>query len=419
MRNWGVGVLVVVLGIAPDVLDGSSRSGLRVGASIATEVPGVALPSSASATVTTVPSRMDAGELHFLDPRLGWAPVVTSCGQQTCVVVFATDDGGATWTPRTDPPFAVQADEDGRVLAAPMVRLATPDIGWLVDIDGNLYATADGAKTWRAETTPHPIVSLEAIGQTVWRLEEDCPTSYGRCHYGVVTSDDGGRRWGALDPQPPIGRSGISSVRPALVRPSADVAYVFSDGGDYPAAGHSGDPPPREWNPDPVIARTVDRGRTWATLKPPCPAHGEGGAWGADLATSNPDDLWLICLDPAGSGAMQPKHLRRSSDGGQHWSEDLGTTNAGSGGRTAAGSPLRACRGGHRTSISCTRDGGRTWFFPISKANTRDGGVEVYQLVDDRHGWAIGQEDRDSGNYDVVWRTIDGGETWNPARITS
>lgn len=363
---------------------------------------------------------MDTGELHFLDPRIGWAPLVRSCGQQTCVVVVATDDGGATWTPKTDPPLAVRHDDDERVLAVPLVRLVTAEVGWLVDMDGNLFGTTDGAKTWRAEATPHPVVSLEAVGRTVWRLEQDCPTPQDRCRYTLVTSEDGGRRWAALDPQPPIGRSGMSSLTPGLVRPSAEVAYVFSDGGDYPGAGHSGDPPPEEWNPDPVMARTADGGRTWSTVKPPCPARGLGGARGADLATSAPDDVWLVCQDEAGSGAMQPKHLHRSSDGGRHWSEDLGTPNAGNGGRTAAGSPRRACRGGSRTSISCTRDGGRTWFFPIADSadNPRDGGVAVYQLVDDQHGWAIGQ-DLHSGNYDVVWRTIDGGETWTPSRITA
>jgi photosystem II stability/assembly factor-like uncharacterized protein len=211
----------------------------------------------------------------------------------------------------------------------------------------------------------------------------------------------------------------MSSLTPSLVRPLPDVAYIFSDAGDYPDAAHSGDPSPREWNPDPLIERTVDGGRTWAAVKPPCPARKEGGAWGADLAVSTADDIWLVCDDTAASGAMQPKHLRRSSDGGQHWSEDLGTPNAGNGGRTAAGSPRRACRGGSRTSISCTRDGGRSWFFPIphSADNPLDGGVEVYQLTDGGDGWAIAQ-DADSGNQDVVWRTTDGGETWSPSRIT-
>jgi photosystem II stability/assembly factor-like uncharacterized protein len=214
-----------------------------------------------------------------------------------------------------------------------------------------------------------------------------------------------------------MGQSGVSSIRPSLVRPSADVAYVLSDSGDYPDAGHPGDPRPSEWRPDPILVHTEDGGRTWTEITTPCPATGKGGYGGADLAASTAQDLWLVCHDAAYSGATQPKHLYRSSDGGESWSEDLGTPNLGSGGETAAASPDRACRGGHRTSISCTRDGGHTWFFPVGGAdNPRDGGVRVAQFVDGRHGWAIAQ-DEESGNYNVLWRTADGGESWSPVRV--
>jgi photosystem II stability/assembly factor-like uncharacterized protein len=411
MRNWGIGLVVVLVGVGGAAVGRSHGSG-AAGASASPLLP--AVPAPTSTTVPTPPVRQDAGELRFLDGRLGWAPVSTSCGQGTCIVVFASEDGGQTWTARSNP-LSVESNEDRRVLAAPMVRLNSRDLGWLVDIDGNLYSTTDGARTWRPERTQHPIVSLETAGETVWRLEQACPWSTGQCRDTLLTSNDRGVHWVVADPQPPIGRSGMSSLTPAMVSPSPDVAYIFSDAGEHP-----GDPAPREWNPDPLIARTADRGRTWTAVKPPCPAREEGGAWGADLAASTPDDVWLVCDDTAGSGAMEPKHLHRSSDGGQHWSEDLRTPNAGNGGRTAAASPLRACRGGSRTSISCTRDGGRSLFFPVPKGadNPFDGGVEVYQLTDGGDGWAVGQ-DANSGNQDVVRRTTDGGETWSPSRITS
>ncbi len=418
MRTWGFGVLSLVLAFASACSDPSARTAVQRGASPAAAHSGAEDLPATSTTVTTERSRLDAGELHFLDSRIGWVPVTRSCGEQTCIVVFATGDGGQTWTPKTDPPVSVRAAPNDDVLGAPLVRLATVDLGWLIDPTGNLYSTQDGAKTWRAEQSDHPVVALEARGDTVWRLDQSCPPSSARCRYTVVASHDRGRHWAAIDPQPPIGRSGVSSLRPGLAVPSPDVAYVFSDAGDYPAALHSGDPAPEHWKPDPLLARTSDGGRTWATAKPPCPADDEGGSWGADLAGSTADDLWLVCSDEAGSGAMQPKHLHRSSDGGRTWSPDLGTPNAGSGGRTAAGSPLRACRGGSRTSISCTRDGGHTWFWPIPNGadNPRDGGIGVFQFLGERHAWAIGQ-DLESGNVNVLWRTTDGGETWSPSQI--
>jgi hypothetical protein len=154
-------------------------------------------------------------------------------------------------------------------------------------------------------------------------------------------------------------------------------------------------------------------------LRPPCVGvHDGNGFIGEDLAASGASDLWLVCHDEPASGAMAPKHLYRSTDGGAHWSRDLGSPNLGVGGQTAAGSPERACRGGGRTTISCTRDGGEHWFFPIPGAadNPLDGGVRMIEFADHDHAWALGQ-DGETGNFDVLWRTTDGGETWSPSAI--
>jgi photosystem II stability/assembly factor-like uncharacterized protein len=148
-------------------------------------------------------------------------------------------------------------------------------------------------------------------------------------------------------------------------------------------------------------------------VRPPC-----AGSHGEDLATSTPFDLWFVCHDEPGSGAMAPKHLYRSTDGGAHWSTDLGPPNLGAGGSTAAGSPSRACRGGSRTSISCTRDGGRHWFFPNpgGPENPLDGGVHIIEFADPQHAWALGQ-DGETGSFNMLWRTTDGGESWSASAI--
>jgi photosystem II stability/assembly factor-like uncharacterized protein len=345
----------------------------------------------------------DIGDVDFLNHHFGWAAVSWSCQDQACVVVYQTSDGGLTWQPRTDPPLIVQ---DRWIF--PIVRLATEDVGWLVDGGGGLFVTTDGARTWRHERTDGFVVALEPYGESVWRLERSCSGSEqdSPCPYTLLVSNDQGRIWERSPAEPPIGQAGAS-----FVRPSAEVAYILSDQGSYP---------PEEWRPDPLLARTTDTGHSWTTMTPPCPAHGVGGSRGWDLAVSIPDDLWLVCHDEPGSGAMQSKHLFRSSDGGQSWSADLGTPNSGAGGQTAAASPARACRGGSRTGIACTRDGGRSWFFPIpgGAENPRDGGVKVVQFSDDHHGWAIGQ-DAQSGNFNQLWRTTDGGESWSSVTVAS
>jgi hypothetical protein len=148
-------------------------------------------------------------------------------------------------------------------------------------------------------------------------------------------------------------------------------------------------------------------------IRPPCT-----GSRGEDLAVSSPDDLWFVCHDEPGSAAMAPKHLYRSADGGTSWSGDLGAPNLGLGGETAAGSAVRACRGGGRTSISCSRDGGHHWFFPIlgSADNPLDGGTRIFEFIDASHAWELGQ-DAATGSFNVLWRTLNGGETWSHSTI--
>jgi photosystem II stability/assembly factor-like uncharacterized protein len=350
-------------------------------------------------------SWISVGEVHFLDAAFGWAPVSKSCGERTCISVSTSDNGGETWVARTGVPIIVEDGGDASIRPSPMVRLATKQVGWLVDEEGRLYSTADGAATWRRESTAGVVVELQALGPSVWRLDKACLGSGGSCRYSVVVSNDSGRTWTEGHP-PPIGKTGVS-----LVRPSPQVAYILSDRGDTRLES------PR---PDPVLARTTDGGQSWTTLKPPCSGYDNGsgyqtpGSGGWDMAASTPEDLWLVCQDTPASGAMQTKHLFRSSDGGDTWSKDLGTPNLGAGGHSVAASPTRACRGGSRTTITCTRDGGRTWFAPITRPDS-DGGTEVDQFVDGLHGGATGPDDA-SGAF-IPWRTIDGGESWSPVHV--
>jgi photosystem II stability/assembly factor-like uncharacterized protein len=282
-----------------------------------------------------------------------------------------------------------------------MVRLASPDIGWLVTDDGTLYASTDGAATWHPQPTGGAVMELKAHGQDVWRLEKACRHDRQDCHVTLMISSDYGQNWAEAHP-PEIGTTGAS-----LVWPDRQVAYILSDRGDTTIDGQ---------RPDSILARTTDGGRTWITLRPPCSGYDNGsaddagpGADGWDLAASAAQDLWLVCQNQAASGSMQPKHLFRSSDGGRTWSEDLGTPNAGAGGYTVAASPTRACRGSTRTSIVCTRDGGRTWFVPATQV--ADTGMEMFQFVDGLHGWAMAQ-DETTGDFTALWHTADGGESW-------
>jgi photosystem II stability/assembly factor-like uncharacterized protein len=294
-------------------------------------------------------------------------------------------------------------------VAQPVTHFASSTAGWLYAVPelpdkhgGVLWRTTDGGRTWAQAATTGATVALVAHGERVWRVERFCPanadSSPRSCRVTVFTSVDTGAHWSPLIVQPPV-----SGNLEGFSAPSAAVAYVLSNN----------DPPGNSDRTRATLTRTSDGGRSWQQIQAPCT-----GFVGEDLATSLPLDLWYVCHDQPGSGAMAPKHLYRSTDGGGHWSTDLGAPNLGAGGETAAGSPQRACRGGSRTSISCTRDGGRHWFFPgpDGAENPLDGGVTMLEFADPDHGWALGQ-DGETGSFDVLWGTTDGGETWFPSAI--
>lgn len=364
--------------------------------------PATTATTSTSTSTSLPPSPPSVVSVDFLNAELGWAVLFRPCGTQTCWLLYASNDGGASWKPRTE---SLPLPEP---YFGPRVRMASPEVGWLVDPKDQpekrsiVLATRDGGRTWREVPTEADGVSMEPQGRSVWRLEWKYVRPGEVREDSLLASDDYGATWHPLPAPPPH-----NGIFVGFSRPTAEVAYVLSDGRLQPYEDRAGSAP--------LLARTADGGRSWTTRTPPCT-----GDAGADLDTSTPRDLWLVCSDNPASGAMQGKHLYRSSDGGDHWSGDFGTPNLGAGGATAVASPTRACRGGSRTGIRCTFDGGRRWEATVlsgGQENYFDGGVGVVEFFGLR-GWATGVMSSDLP-LNLVWRTTDGGHSWSPVAVGS
>jgi len=178
-------------------LDTASGWLLRAGAD---ETPELARTSDAGAhwSFTAFPlSAEDAAHfggtaaLDFADAAHGWAMLrLTSSSNFSIGLLFATSDGGATWTKLPDPP-----------LGDP-VRFTSATDGWLTGgpTGRSQFATHDGGRTWQPSAVPPPPEPASS-----WKI-----TSEGHCtgfktgctqEQKLLASSDAGRTWHDITPQ--------------------------------------------------------------------------------------------------------------------------------------------------------------------------------------------------------------------------
>ncbi len=155
----------------------------------------------------------------FADPEHGWlwASHGAAMGSEAGVLLASTD-GGAHWTPVAD----AAADGSGSIPFTGIkggVLFTSPLDGWLVRRDPApgavlLYATHDGGKSWTPRPLPPPgkgwnvsyvetpVVSgavLLLASQWVAVDQRNTPNPFQWVFY---TSHDGGRTWSPMDPTP-------------------------------------------------------------------------------------------------------------------------------------------------------------------------------------------------------------------------
>jgi photosystem II stability/assembly factor-like uncharacterized protein len=126
--------------------------------------------------------------LSFLDAGTGWAATATSLG--------TTVDGAATWTEAALP------DGTGTLAA---ISLAAPGVGYILDVTGNVYATADNGDTWTgAGALPLGDIAIAAYNYPVaaMRFQPDghgmvvvSTLSGGSPQVFAFLTSDGGATW--------------------------------------------------------------------------------------------------------------------------------------------------------------------------------------------------------------------------------
>jgi len=404
-RRWTVAVAVVLLAaIVATIGYGASGNGGHTSQPRATAPArpgagptGPTAHAPSSAPLTAPPS---LERIAFFSPTLGYGLFRQTEGGFCELAVARTTDGGRS--------FAVP------VPVAPCDRFdITTSAGLAFDDHGDgflygtsLFVTHDGGTSWQPDPQPGPVVSVEALGSSIWMLEARCPqpvsqTRSQRCPVQVSVSTDGGRTWAQTAAQRPsastTGR--IGRWWGALVRVSVTASYVVA----APPTPTSA--PGRTTSGTVPLSFTVDGGRTWAERTIPCGADAQR----AILSAAPSGTLIAVCGWSTGIGGQQRKAVLVSTDEGTTWSKTATCApfacalSSGYLGVVDAVSSSTAYAIGGRGRLLETTDGGAEW----SADQVTGGGGGPTDVV------FFGPSDGIASTTGRLWHTTDAGQSWS------
>ncbi len=340
-------------------------------------------------------------DVSFVDEQYGWALGRSpDCAtERICpIALSATRDGGETWH-ALQAPAAFQA---GSIVPSGVeyLRFASRTHGWIYG--PALFSTNDGGETWIEHPREGDIVTLEAVGRSVWAIERVC--SYldpGDCNLRLLVFSEHNQSWELAMVQPPISGEGAW-----LVRADRQHAWIVHEAG---------------------IATTRDGRASWEALANPCQ---DTTPWITRLVAYDHNNLWLLC-NGAGSDGTMAKGIYISGDGGKQW-DIVAATGFPPDTHTLDNLPTE----GYPNDLAVpdaevaflaildsglfgTNDGGRTWYDALTDMEQRDvfdeaGSVWRVLFTDEQHGWAVGNiwGDGTSEPEQVLLRTVDGGNVW-------
>jgi photosystem II stability/assembly factor-like uncharacterized protein len=355
--------------------------------------------SAPAAGISTAAPRLET--VSFFNPTVGYGLFWQNPGGFCELAVAKTTDGGATFAAPV--PVAPCGPFNGGTMAS----LAFDDHGDGFLYSTSLYVTHDGGTSWQPDPQPGSVVSVEALGDSIWMLEADCAqpaseTLEQQCPLQVHESANGGRSWAPSPTQPPsasmtgrVGRWG------SLVRVTTTAAYVV-------AAPPTPTSAPNRTTPGTVpLYFTADGGQSWVQDTIPCGADAQQA-----IASAAPGGtLFALCGWFTQVGGQQRKAVLVSTDEGASWSERTTCTGlfpqcslaSGYLGVVDAVSSSTAFAIGSRGQLLETTDGGSEW--STSQLNGGGGGPTDLVFFDPSDGVAL--------TTTHLWHTADAGQTWS------
>jgi hypothetical protein len=391
-----------------------------------------ASPASGSATPSTatpqppaarppVPANFAATSVTFIGTLTGWvlgqAGVPGHCPivAQDCTSIARTDDGGATW-------YGVRAPVTGAPdgpSGVSQIRFLNRDNGWAFGPE--LFATHDGGRTWtRISTGGLRVTALEARGDRAFAVWARCtgtgPAFAANCTgFAVYSAAAGRNQWapiagataqaspGAAGASPAAGASAAASGPGGTGGSAALVltgtrGYLLTPAGDLVSGPVSGQ---GTWHP--LVTAPAGAGCAPGTAQP--------GGQPADemIAATGSSGLVLACAGQATAGS-QPKTIYVSADGGATWRQ-AGTAPAAGVATSVAGTPSGAIVLATSQGIEVSTDGGATW--TAARGTRPAGGFSFVGMTTSSQGVAVPADP----TQDAVWFTVDGGQAWRSSPI--
>lgn len=310
--------------------------------------PGAAKPMLATSNAAQALDPVDGGHA-YLAVTESTSPSLTAVNT---TVVFATTDGGQTWT-ESAPVHAAGAVTE--------VSFADAMHGWLLMAGGAssngqqlpwLYRTSDGGKHWSPAAVASPgsgaggfcqELGLDFISATTGWVTSTC-----RSGSQLLVSHDGGGTW---HPQ-------------SLPIPGSTCADgpCFIDGPRFSGGTGFLSVAPGGGTPDPALMTSEDQGKTWRVLSLPTGARAY-----PQVRFFSPDQGVLV---PVGAQDAIGDVFYVTDDGGKTWTPvpqgthftQLGSNvefvSARAGFAWTLGADIKAGRG---STITVTTNSGRTW----------------------------------------------------------
>ncbi|MGH9110136.1 MAG: hypothetical protein ACRDY3_11860 [Acidimicrobiales bacterium] len=346
----------------------------------------------------TSPPRLQT--IAFFNPTLGYGLFQQTRGGFCEMAVAKTTDGGSTFA------VPVPVAPCDRFEVASSAGLAFDDHG-----DGFLYGTAlfvthDGGTSWQPDSQSGLVISVEALGSSIWMLEAKCAhpvsqTRLQRCPLQVYESTDGGRTWAQSPAQPPSASvtGQIGHWWGSLVRVSTTAAYVVAA------------PPTPESAPNVTTAGTVpllftaDGGRSWVQRTISCGSDAQR----AIVSAARSGTLFAVCGWFTQIGGQQRKAVLVSTDGGASWTKSATCApfacplSSGYLGIVDTVSSSVAYAVGARGQLLQTTDGGAQW----STDEVTDGGGGPTDAV------FFGPSDATALATNHLWHTTNAGQSWS------